>query len=40
METKTGPTLKGLLGRKSGTVAGFEYSSANKDKVSFINLRI
>lgn len=34
-ETKTGPTLKGLIGRKSGTVAGYDYSAANKNKVSF-----
>ena len=31
-ETKTGPTLKGLIGRKSGTVAGYDYSAANKNK--------
>uniref|UniRef100_A0AC34Q663 Cytochrome c domain-containing protein n=1 Tax=Panagrolaimus sp. JU765 TaxID=591449 RepID=A0AC34Q663_9BILA len=32
MATKTGPTLNGLIGRKSGTVPGFDYSSANKNK--------
>jgi len=32
-EAKTGPTLKGLIGRKSGTVPGFDYSAANKNKV-------
>ncbi len=26
----TGPTLKGIIGRKSGTVAGFRYSRAMK----------
>lgn len=26
---KTGPTLNGLIGRKSGTVAGYNYSAAN-----------
>jgi cytochrome c len=26
----TGPTLKGLIGRKSGTVSGFRYSRAMK----------
>uniref|UniRef100_A0A1I7SIS4 Cytochrome c domain-containing protein n=1 Tax=Bursaphelenchus xylophilus TaxID=6326 RepID=A0A1I7SIS4_BURXY len=31
--TKTGPTLNGVIGRKSGMVAGFEYSAANKNKV-------
>ncbi|CAD5233011.1 unnamed protein product [Bursaphelenchus xylophilus] len=30
--TKTGPTLNGVIGRKSGMVAGFEYSAANKNK--------
>ncbi|CAJ0603239.1 unnamed protein product [Cylicocyclus nassatus] len=30
--TKTGPTLHGLIGRKSGTVDGFDYSAANKNK--------
>ncbi|KAI9595274.1 cytochrome c [Syncephalis fuscata] len=27
-----GPNLHGLFGRKSGTVEGFAYTSANKDK--------
>lgn len=38
MSTKTGPTLNGVIGRKSGQVAGFDYSAANKNKVrlSFI----
>ena len=26
-----GPQLNGLIGRKSGTVAGYSYSAANKD---------
>ncbi|VDO60872.1 unnamed protein product [Haemonchus placei] len=30
--TKTGPTLHGIIGRKSGTVEGFDYSAANKNK--------
>jgi len=30
--TKTGPTLNGVIGRKSGQVAGFDYSAANKNK--------
>ena len=30
--TKTGPTLHGVMGRVSGTVAGFDYSAANKSK--------
>uniref|UniRef100_A0A1I8ET62 Cytochrome c domain-containing protein n=1 Tax=Wuchereria bancrofti TaxID=6293 RepID=A0A1I8ET62_WUCBA len=29
---KNGPTLKGVIGRKSGTVDGYPYSSANKNK--------
>ncbi|KAL7078002.1 hypothetical protein ACQ4LE_002606 [Meloidogyne hapla] len=29
---KTGPTLKGVIGRKSGSVPGFDYSAANKNK--------
>jgi len=32
LATKTGPTLNGLFGRKSGSVAGFDYSAANKNK--------
>ncbi|KAE9418308.1 hypothetical protein Angca_009270 [Angiostrongylus cantonensis] len=32
MTTKTGPTLNGIIGRTSGTVRGFEYSAANKNK--------
>lgn len=31
--TKTGPTLNGVVGRKSGQVSGFDYSAANKNKV-------
>jgi cytochrome c len=27
----TGPTLKGIIGRKSGTVPGFRYSRAMKN---------
>jgi len=30
-ETKIGPTLSGLFGRKAGTVAGFSYSTAMKN---------
>ena len=33
LATKTGPTLNGLIGRKSGTVQGFDYSAANRSKV-------
>ncbi|CAD7705299.1 unnamed protein product [Ostreobium quekettii] len=29
---KQGPNLGGLLGRQSGTTAGFSYSKANKEK--------
>jgi cytochrome c len=29
--SKQGPNLYGLFGRKSGTVAGYAYTSANKD---------
>lgn len=35
--TKTGPTLHGVIGRTSGTVSGFDYSAANKNKVQLIN---
>ncbi|KAI1715707.1 cytochrome c domain-containing protein [Ditylenchus destructor] len=31
-QTKTGPTLKGVINRKSGSVEGFDYSAANKNK--------
>lgn len=34
-QTKTGPTLKGVINRKSGSVEGFDYSAANKNKVCF-----
>ncbi len=30
-KNKVGPVLNGLLGRKSGTIAGFAYSDANKN---------
>lgn len=30
-KNKVGPVLNGLEGRKSGTIAGYNYSSANKD---------
>ncbi len=30
--TKTGPTLQGIIGRTSGQIKGFDYSSANKHK--------
>ncbi|GJQ76978.1 hypothetical protein Trydic_g15174 [Trypoxylus dichotomus] len=29
---KVGPNLNGLIGRKSGTTAGFAFSDANKNK--------
>ncbi|KAK0410742.1 hypothetical protein QR680_005300 [Steinernema hermaphroditum] len=32
LATKTGPTLNGVIGRKSGSVADFPYSAANKSK--------
>uniref|UniRef100_A0A7E4UNI1 Cytochrome c domain-containing protein n=1 Tax=Panagrellus redivivus TaxID=6233 RepID=A0A7E4UNI1_PANRE len=32
LATKTGPTLNGVIGRKSGAVAGYDYSGANKAK--------
>lgn len=32
LAAKQGPTLNGLIGRTSGTVPGFDYSSANKNK--------
>lgn len=31
LPTKTGPDLRGVLGRKSGTVPGFRYSRAMKN---------
>ncbi|CEF62820.1 tRNA (guanine-N(7)-)-methyltransferase [Strongyloides ratti] len=30
--SKTGPTLNGLIGRTSGTVPGYDFSTANKNK--------
>jgi cytochrome c len=30
-ENKVGPQLNGIIGRKSGTVEGFNYSEANKE---------
>ena len=30
-KNSVGPNLNGLIGRKSGTVAGYNYSAANKD---------
>lgn len=30
-QTKVGPSLQGLFGRTAGTVAGFNYSKANKE---------
>uniref|UniRef100_A0A0N5A974 Cytochrome c domain-containing protein n=1 Tax=Syphacia muris TaxID=451379 RepID=A0A0N5A974_9BILA len=30
--TKTGPSLQGIMNRQSGTVSGFTYSAANKNK--------
>jgi cytochrome c len=30
-ERKAGPTLHGIVGRKSGTVEGFKYSKANSE---------
>uniref|UniRef100_A0A1I8AD47 Cytochrome c domain-containing protein n=1 Tax=Steinernema glaseri TaxID=37863 RepID=A0A1I8AD47_9BILA len=32
LATKTGPTLNGVVGRKSGSIADFPYSAANKNK--------
>ncbi|VDN56350.1 unnamed protein product [Dracunculus medinensis] len=32
MAAKTGPTLHGIIGRKSGTVPGYDYTTANKNK--------
>lgn len=29
---KTGPNLNGLIGRKTGQMAGFQYTKANIDK--------
>lgn len=29
---KVGPNLHGIIGRKSGTVAGYKYTDANKNK--------
>lgn len=36
--TKTGPTLNGVMNRKSGSVPGYDYSAANKNKVNFLLL--
>jgi cytochrome c len=30
-KNRIGPSLAGIIGRKAGTVAGFDYSEANKD---------
>lgn len=40
LATKTGPTLNGLIGRKSGSVPGFPYSDANKSKVYFASVEL
>ncbi|TKR76614.1 hypothetical protein L596_017728 [Steinernema carpocapsae] len=32
LATKTGPSLNGIIGRKSGAIEGFAYSAANKNK--------
>lgn len=37
---KNGPTLKGLIGRMSGSVEGFLYSTGNKNKVCALNLYV
>ena len=41
---KTGPNLNGLIGRKTGSVAGFDYTKANKAKgksfLVFVKFRI
>jgi cytochrome c len=29
-KNKVGPTLNGVIGRKAGTIEGFDYSTANK----------
>ena len=34
--TTPGPTLNGVIGRKSGSVPGFDYSAANKNKVIYL----
>lgn len=34
---KTGPSLYGIIGRKTGDVPGFVYSAANKNKVIFLD---
>lgn len=38
MAAKTGPTLHGIIGRKSGTVPGYDYTTANKNKASFAGI--
>jgi cytochrome c2 len=30
-QNRLGPSLAGIIGRKAGTVAGFDYSEANKN---------
>lgn len=32
---KTGPNLHGLFGRQSGQVAGYEYTTANKNRGNY-----
>lgn len=32
LSSKTGPSLNGVMGRKSGQAAGYDYSAANKNK--------
>ena len=35
---KMGPSLNGIMGRTSGTMPGYKYSEANKNKVGSITL--
>ena len=32
---KTGPNLNGLIGRKTGSAVGFDYTAANKNKGNY-----